>query len=204
VIASEETSARQPEARQPEARQREEVRWADWMRSAQAGDGDAYRKLLGELEPVIGAYLSRMLGDPTLVEDCSQDALLALHRARDTWDPRRAFRPWLFTIVRHKALDTLRSRKRWTQRIASEEDAEDTAPDAHRADATQTPDVAMDAVRCLGGLDEKYREALVLTKLRGHTVTEAADVAGVSSTAMKTRVHRALRLVRKQFEKEPW
>ena len=79
-------------------------------------------------------------------------------------------------------------------------------PDA-ALDTTAGRDVvagtALDAARCLRGLDPKYREALVLTKFEGRTLPEAARLAGVSETAMKTRVYRAIRLARRTVKGEP-
>jgi DNA-directed RNA polymerase specialized sigma24 family protein len=48
----------------------------------------------------------------------------------------------------------------------------------------------------LQGLEPRYREPLVLTKLLGYSTREAARELGISETALKTRVFRAIRLVR--------
>ena len=84
------------------------ARWSKLMSSAQSGDEQAYRALLGELALVIKRYLLSRFGYHDQLDDCVQECLLGLHDARHTYDPRRPFKPWLFAIVRHKAVDHLR------------------------------------------------------------------------------------------------
>ena len=168
------------------------------MRRANEGDAQAYRELLVEVGEVIERYLRRRFGDSDFVEDCAQECLLAIHRARQSYDPARRFRAWMFAIVRHKAIDLLRRRgTRARHETASVPDVE-----LHAAPPSD-PSAGIDAAELLGRLDPKYRDALVLTKLHGHSLAEAADEMNVSVTAMKSRVSRGLRLVRALLDGEP-
>ena len=45
-------------------------------------------------------------------EDIVQDALLAMHLKRDTWDDSQPLEPWLRAIAHHKMVDHLRRRHR--------------------------------------------------------------------------------------------
>jgi RNA polymerase sigma-70 factor (ECF subfamily) len=161
------------------------------MTRAQEGDGDAYRRLLVELSTAIEAYLRRHFGGSELVEECVQEALLAVHRARHAWDPGRPFRPWLFTIVRHKAVDGLRRGARRARR-----EVEASPGPGGDLTAAADPGAALDAERFLRHLAPRYREPLVLTKLLGYSTREAARTLGISEAALKTRVFRAIRLAR--------
>ncbi len=181
-----------------DARAKEDARWSAWMGAAQGGDAEAYRALLGELNRVLRAYLQRLLGDPTLVEDGVQETLLAVHRARHTYDVRRAFRPWLMAIARHKAIDLVRRGNNPT-RAAASHDEEMGGEDR----GENRPEAALEVARLLAALPETFREAIVLTKIQGQTVDEAARVAGVSATAMRSRVHRAMRQLRRRLDEEP-
>jgi RNA polymerase sigma-70 factor (ECF subfamily) len=175
----------------------EEERWSEWMVRAQAGDQLAYEKLMIEIGDTIERFVLRRFGrGPAgdLVEECVQESLLAVHRARHTYDPARRFRPWLLTIVRHKAIDLLRRDR--TRR----QEPLDTAELRSREDRTfDDPQHQLDAATVLERLDPKYRTALILTKLEGCSMEEAAGRAGVSVTAMKTRVHRAIRSLQRHF-----
>ncbi|MBW2242226.1 MAG: hypothetical protein JRH01_09585 [Deltaproteobacteria bacterium] len=60
-----------------ESRAKEEARWASGMRRAQEGDAAAYRALLTELDGVLRAYLTRVIGEASLAEDGVQETLIA-------------------------------------------------------------------------------------------------------------------------------
>jgi len=163
----------------------EEARWSNWMVSANAGDADAYAKLLEEIGGVMEQYLRRRFGEGDFIEDCVQECLLAIHNARHTYDPKRPFRPWLFTIVRNRTIDLLRSS------YAGKEVSNTPAIDA----ASQLDGPAEDyaAAQVLVQLEPGQRHALMLTKILGYSLAEAAQYEGVTESAMKSRVARALR-----------
>lgn len=177
-------------------REEEESRWSEWMRRANDGDESAYAALLEEIGVVMEQYLRRRFGNSDFIEDCVQESLLSIHRARASYDPKRRFRPWMFTIVRHKAIDLLRRRGTRGAHEAPEAIAEDTAsPESE-------PGAALQAAQLLRTLEPKYRDALVLTKLQGHSLAEAAEQMGVTTMAMKSRVHRAIRQLQQILEGE--
>jgi len=161
------------------------------------GDSEAYADLMHEIARAVEAYLHARFGPSDQLEDCVQEALLAVHRARHTWDPQRPFRPWLFTIVRHKTIDHFRrARARAGEQAAGEGLARLADP------AGVDPGRGVDGARILARLSPEHRQALALTKLAGYSLAEAALATGVSQTAMKTRVHRALRSVRRLLAHE--
>lgn len=177
-------------------RSEEEQRWSAWMARARGGDREAYAKLMAELADAIESYLRARFGavrESDFLEDCVQEALLALHRVRHTWDARLPFRPWMFAIVRHKVIDLLRRR---AVRRSEPLDADE------RADRERDPSHRLDGARLLAALEPSHREALVLTKLEGYSLEEAAARAGISTSAMKSRVHRAIQLVQRRLREE--
>jgi RNA polymerase sigma-70 factor (ECF subfamily) len=103
----------------------------------------------------------------------------------------------MFTIVRHKAIDLLR-RRRTRQRHEEGPQGGSEEPAAPTAD----PTVPLRAAEALRGLAPEYRDALLLTKLEGRSLEEAARQAGVSVTAMKSRVHRGIQQVRRLLAHE--
>lgn len=93
-----------------------ELRWAQLMRSALAGEGAAYEQLLRELAPALRMVVQRRLarlGAPTAeTEDVVQETLLAVHLKRQTWRMEDPLGPWLWTIARNKMVDHLRRQGR--------------------------------------------------------------------------------------------
>jgi RNA polymerase sigma-70 factor (ECF subfamily) len=173
----------------------DEERWSHCMAAAHRGDARAYEALLGELASVIERFVARRFGQLAFSEDCVQECLLAIHVGRHTYDPRRPFRPWFFDIVRHKTIDLLRR-----SYIAA------SVPDdaIAIAGAAVEPDPAEELVagELLQRLGPDHRAALELTKLRGYSTAEAAAKLGISETAMRMRVSRALRAAEQLLERE--
>lgn len=166
----------------------DESRWASLMASAQKGCESDYRELLKELSQAIKYYLLSRLGNQHFIEDCVQESLIAIHQARHSYNPHRRFRPWLFAIVRHKAIDALR-RQRSQQEVARQHgemllhEQRDSSNDIEQ-DISQG--------RLMEGLSPQHREALTLTKIIGLSNAEAAARLHISEGAVKVRVHRAI------------
>src|SRR6185295_1525798 len=88
----------------------------------------------------------RRLGDQTLAEDLYQEAFLRIHRARQTYDPTRPFRSWLFGIVHNLLNDALRSRRRAPETESFDESS--ILPGGSRAESValaRSPEAAVDA-----------------------------------------------------------
>ena len=164
----------------------DEQRWAGYMAAAHRGDKRLYERLLGELASAIERYVKSRFGKLSFAEDCVQECLLAIHNARHTYDPDRPFRPWLFAIVRNKTVDMLR-------RSYAGERGPVEPIDASLLAQQPDLDAEIEAGDILAKLKPQFRSALTLTKVIGYSVDEAAQRCGISTTAMKSRVRRAVR-----------
>jgi RNA polymerase sigma factor (sigma-70 family) len=166
--------------------------WSGWMAAAQAGDGVAYRRLLGETGAWLRGYYARRL-PPACVDDAVQDALLAVHEKRHTFEPGRPFGPWLAAIARYKWIDRLRA--------MSAHPVEPLADDA--ADTLAVPGHE-DAVGSSVALEQLFAElkpaqarVIRLVKLQGLSVEEAAQQTGQTISLVKVNIHRGLRRLSK-------
>jgi RNA polymerase sigma-70 factor (ECF subfamily) len=168
---------------------------ANLMQSAQDGDSAAYAQLLGELTPLLRRTVRRRHGflPPQEVEDIIQEILLSLPTARATYDPGHLFFPWLMAIARNRTADALRRRiRRSTHEIAVEQ-YDVTFPSA---DTNSPVDVYRDpeALRqAIGRLPQGQRKAVEMLKLREMSLKEAAAATGMSISALKVAVHRAMK-----------
>ena len=177
----------------------DEHRWSALMVSAQAGNGSDYRQLLEELAQVIHKFLGHRFGNHHFTEDCVQEALIAVHQARHTYDPRRPFRPWLFAIVRHKAIDTLRRQSTREKAADDYQREQEILSQGERQEESRNELVEGGLLELLS---DQHREVLVLTKIIGFSVAETADKLGISESAVKVRVHRAIRKLRQLLEND--
>lgn len=180
------------------ARDEEEARQAAWMRAAQGGDADAYRRLLTAVEPRIRAIVRSRVRDDAAVDDVVQNALLSIHRGRRTYRPERPFGPWMRAIVRNVVVDHFRERKRRVEReveLVVEELADDRANEA-----TSETALAPELRSALAGLSASQREAVTLIQIEGLSVAEAALRAGVTPGALKVRAHRGYRALARALD----
>jgi RNA polymerase sigma-70 factor, ECF subfamily len=156
------------------------------------GDAASHKALLDRLSPHLRAYYKNRLlrgGRSTAeAEDLVQDALIAIHTQRHTYDPGQPLTPWVYAVARYKLIDHLR-RTRASFADVPVEDAEDIlARDDHVA-----AESAYDLNRLLARIPEKMRRAIQCVKLDGLSVAEAARRCGVSESAIKVNVHRGLK-----------
>src|SRR5713101_7672184 len=85
------------------------------------GDAASHRSLLERLSRQLRAYfkghLIRINRGPVEAEDLVQEALLAIHTRRHTYDRSQPFTPWVYAIARYKFLDYLRRTKASTSEV---------------------------------------------------------------------------------------
>jgi len=176
--------------------EQDEQCWSALMKQSQEGDAGAYNQLLSELGSVIEAYLRVNFGQLSVIEDCVQESLMAIHRARHTYDAKRAFRPWFFTIIHHKTIDVLRRGELINRQVSSL--AELDQSDIDDVDL----DRMIDGERLMANLSQDQREAVTLTKYHGMTTNEVAQLLGIKESAVKARLRRGLKLLQKQWQQE--
>ena len=148
------------------------------------------------------ALAYRMLGNKESAEEVMQDAFLSVWRQAATYDEGvgRA-RPWLLSIVHHRAIDRLR-RARERQTAAPLDDAW-----MHPADA----DVFRDVYRTLQGdqiraalarLRDEQRQAIELAYFGGRSFAEIADMTLAPVGTVKSRVRLGIARLRQILDRE--
>ncbi len=174
------------------------VDWSILMAHAQAGDQQAYRRLLGDIAPYIRSLVVRSQRDPADIEDAVQEVLLTVHAVRHTYDPTRPFGPWLVAIASRRITDRLRRHGRTTARetLFDGEDETFAAPEANY-DERASDDRALQAA--IERLPPGQRDAIRLLKLQEMSLKEAASATGMSVAALKVATHRAMKSLRRMF-----
>jgi RNA polymerase sigma factor (sigma-70 family) len=125
--------------------------------------------------------------------------LLTIHRARQTYDPKRPFGAWLRTIAERRAIDLLR-------RVGRHRAGEVHAPvefEAFADERARPPDAGASAGgrvdEALASLPERQREAVRVLVLEERSLSEAALATRRSKGALKVNLHRALKALRGRF-----
>ncbi len=170
----------------------DEASLAGLMAMAQRGDRQAYQVLLTECQRWLRSYYGRRIA-PNHLDDLVQDTLLALHRKLASYDPARAFLPWLAAIARYRWVDHLRRVYR----------ADETELDEHLAGENAEPAIAarISLERLFAYLPDAQAKAIELVKIEGLSVADAARACGQSESLIKVNIHRGLKKLTAMIEK---
>ena len=171
----------------------DEATMARMMAASQKGDRAMYRALLAEVQMWLERYFRRRVA-PAQLDDLVQEVMMAVHAKRATWDPTRAFYPWLAAIARYRWVDHLRKVYR------NEEDAleDHDAPEDSEEEAVLA---RLSLERMFGNIPDKQSEAIELVKIEGLSIREAAERTGQSESAVKVNIHRGLKKLAALVEK---
>ena len=157
--------------------------------------------------PVFGLIV-RMVRDPGLAEDLSQETFIKAHRALSSYDRTRKFSSWLFKIAHNTAIDSLRRKKLKTvpldQPIGEDQNAtlgeliED--PDAFSPlRLAEGADLVTVLEEALALLPDEAREVVVLRFAEGLSYQEIAEVMDLPIGTVKTHIHRARQRLKRHF-----
>jgi RNA polymerase sigma factor (sigma-70 family) len=179
---------------------------------ARAGDQDAFAELFRESRPQIrsvGTTVFRGPGSEADLEDFCSDVWLLGLKYLDTFRGECSFATWIVTVARHKALAILQRREQskngdgrlvyqgpempdgeWENQCFAAKDRRLEAA-AARSEVDRLMDI----------ISPQYRELVQLHHLEGYTETEIAERTGLSVSAVRGRLSRAMVQLRKKVEK---
>lgn len=153
-----------------------------------------FRKWVDEYQDQAWTLARYLLKDPSEAEDACQEAFVKLWHNRDSIDPDK-IRPWLMKVTRNGCLDRLRRRhpteelQEWHQPNVS----------AGPAQGMQQQELSAWLRTTINGLKEPYRSLVVLRDVHEHSYEEVGAVLDLSSSQVKTYLHRARKQLREQL-----
>ncbi|MFE7262084.1 sigma-70 family RNA polymerase sigma factor [Streptomyces sp. NPDC057592] len=162
-----------------------------------APDEELMRALYREHAGPLFAYVLRLVaGDRQRAEDVVQETLIrAWKNAGRLGGATGSVRPWLVTVARRIVIDGHRSRQARPPEVdPSPLEAVPAEDEMEKALWLMTLSEALD------DLTAAHREALIETYFKGRTVGEAAEVLGVPSGTVRSRVFYALRSMKLALE----
>ena len=156
------------------------------------GDGASHRALLEQLSRRLRAYYKGKLANigrgAAEAEDLVQEAVLAIHFKRHTYDPAEPLTPWVHAIARYKLVDFLRRTRASLADVPIDE-----ADTVMTHDDNLSTESSLDLKRLMQRLPEKMRCSIEAVKLDGRSIAEAAERCGISESAVKVNIHRGLK-----------
>ena len=183
--------------------QERDKRWSTWMAAAQAGDRIAYESLLRSCIPLIKQVARRRGISPDCIDDIVQETLLAVHRARQSYNPCRSFTAWLRTIAQRRAIDVLRRGRR----SSAYEIHAPLAYENHADGSNNSKSIAFefDRMALLGAvrkLPVRQRDAVNQLVFQNHSILNAAAATGRTAGSLRVSWHRAIATLRSQNQTE--
>jgi RNA polymerase sigma-70 factor (ECF subfamily) len=181
------------------------------VRYREDGRADVFTELVHRYERELYRYLARYLGDPSLAEDVFQNTFLQVHLKRGLFEDGRPFRPWLYAIATHQAVDALRKAGRHPtvsldQRVGGggshEAEAgnlidllvgDDDGPLSQLQESERQQWVRNSIAR----LPDTLRQTLILAYHQDLKYREIAEIQKIPVGTVKSRLHAALEKLQK-------
>ena len=175
------------------------------VQAALKGSADAYRCLVERYQRPVLSVIARMVRDPGLAEDLTQESFVRAFQRLASFEQGRSFSSWLFKIAHNRTIDHLRRKQRPTVPLEATNASGEESWEVLEAPDHQSPqrlaessELGLAIDRALAGLRPNYRQILMLRFQAGLSYQEIAEAMEVSLASVKVLLHRA----RKQLAAE--
>ncbi|MDF1499019.1 MAG: sigma-70 family RNA polymerase sigma factor [Anaerolineales bacterium] len=162
------------------------------------GDRQAFLTLYDRFASRVYGLALKMLGDPMLAEEVSQESFMRLWHRAETYRPDRgAFSTWILTITRRVVIDRLRKQSRQPEIAMS--------IDEHSWHEPPDPDSTSESNRwrtlrfLLDELPEEQREVVELAYFHGLSQRQIAEHTRAPLGTVKTRARLGLEKLRQAW-----
>jgi RNA polymerase sigma-70 factor (ECF subfamily) len=163
-----------------------------------AGELDAFEILFRQFQGEVYGWIVRIVRDPAAAEDLTVETFWRIYAAHARFEPERRFGPWARRIATNVAIDYLKTSQSRERQLAGSLQAE-SAPNPPAGDPALLREVRERTQLAFQQLPAKLRvvAALALVEERPHS--EIAEALNISTAAVKSRLFRAVRLLRKKL-----
>ncbi|MCH9022098.1 MAG: sigma-70 family RNA polymerase sigma factor [Planctomycetes bacterium] len=184
---------------------------AKWVIAAQAGDRQAFDRLVELYQRRALAVASRLLGNIDEAMDVSQEALIRAYKALNQLSDHRKFGPWLMRIVTTQALNYRRKTRKHRHLSLTDFASGNDESDKHGLDeqlASDEPtalenlaatELARQLKQAIDELPENLRTALILYSVEKMPQKEIADIMKCTLQSVKWNVFEARRRLKKRL-----
>jgi RNA polymerase sigma-70 factor (ECF subfamily) len=160
-----------------------------------AGDLDAFESLFRQYQREVFRWIMRIVRNTATAEDLTVEAFWRAHRAHARFDVAKGnFAGWLRRIATNVAIDHLRSSRK---EVALPEDLPASIP----LPLQEQTEMRRHIDSAIGKLSPNVRSAVLLALVEEEPYDEIATALGISVNAVKVRVFRGVRSLRKELSK---
>lgn len=170
------------------------------IQRCQDGDREAFRLLVDRYRDVLFGTAVLMTGNRALAEEQMQEAFLSAWRGIRGFRLGNPFKPWLVRILVNAVLS--QQRRRVLPTVGLDGSGPDDLVSSHIGPSSALDDLEnrMELRRAIAGLTPDHRQVVALRYFTDLTVPEVARSLGVREGTVKSRLHRALAILRQQLE----
>ena len=158
---------------------------------AQKGNVDAFTDLVNSHQNAVFNLCYRMLGDPYEAEDAAQETFLRAYKAMKSFDRNRSFSTWLLSIAAHYCIDMLRKKRLNITHIEDTPYLEIPDPGPNPENSLTDSEQQKRIRALLKVLSETDRAIVVMFYWYEFSYGEIAEALTLSTSAVKSRIHRA-------------
>ncbi len=173
--------------------------------AAQSGDAAAFAALYDTYAPRVYALCLGMCGDRLTAAEFVQDTFVRAWEGLDNFRGDCTFATWLHRVAVNVMLQSDRSRRRRSLRVAIESDlaAPDDTSDARYDAPSRGPDIALalDLEQAIARLPAGARAVFVLHDVGGYAHAEISAQLGIAEGTSKAHLFRARRLLRGMLDR---
>jgi RNA polymerase sigma factor (sigma-70 family) len=164
---------------------------------AQAGDADAYGKLVARFQDMAYGYAYAVLGDFQMAQDAAQEAFIEAYRCLPNLREPLAFPGWLKRIV-FKQCDRLTRGRRAIPVPAETLDGQ-PAPTPDPAQVAESREMRQSVLHAIRRLPAREREVTALYYVDGYSQSEIADFLEVPVTTVKNRLYTSRKRLKERM-----
>lgn len=166
------------------------------------GDQEAFAELYDLVAPRVHSIVLRVLRDPAMAEEVTQEVMIELWRQAPRFEPGRGtVTGWASTIAHRRAIDRVRSSQ--SARDRDQRDHDQTLGQVRHDEVAEQVEVRLERERVASAMDSlrpEQRESIELAYYSGYTYREVAEVLDVPEGTIKTRIRTGLIRMRRQLE----
>jgi RNA polymerase sigma-70 factor (ECF subfamily) len=165
----------------------------------QAGDEDAFAKLVRIYKDKIVNYLYQVTGDYQKAVDLSQETFLRVYFKANKYRPIAPFSSWIYAIASNLAKTELK--KRWRMSLVSLEDVPPAIEISTPSEEASDSGLIKNLRQALDTLSPRYRIPVVLKDMEGYSQEEIAQIIKRPVGTVKARISRGRNILKKELEK---
>lgn len=170
-----------------------------WIERSLSGDRQAFGQLVERYSGAVYNLSYRMLGSIQDAEDATQEIFLRAYTRLESYDRGRKFSTWLLSVASNYCIDRIRRRRyAWVtlDDVAFSLPSSGPGPERSLLQREQRETVQ----QAITALPEAYRLVTVLRYWQDLSYNEIAEVTGLTEATVKTRLHRARKMLAELLE----